>query len=293
MNETTITPDLTKPIKDLLFLDKPETTVRNILAMLGLYLSDFGGQIAPPLWTGTEILIRGEAYDLDCTCDPKDPKIFRVDQALHSNRCALAIWERIQAHPCLTRIERDGEDLYYTFQWPRDLEPFREPICIAFKEQNQNIQWWDGFKRSWALITRDMGPMPPSLREQTEAVEPIPNDDGDVDFAADIDFGSPDTPTLPPQADIPNIPLNAPAPPKVKRGPGRPPKEKLPPPPTPSSRLDTRLTLVNITCLLNNALADLAREPNQIEVWTEFSAALKEARELAEAVKTLMAQPGA
>ena len=210
-----------------------------------------------------------------------------------SNRCALAIWERIQAHPCLTRIERDGEDLYYTFQWPRDLEPFREPICIAFKEQNQNIQWWDGFKRSWALITRDMGPMPPSLREQTEAVEPVPNDDGDVDFAADIDFGSPDTPTLPPQADIPNIPLNAPAPPKVKRGPGRPPKEKLPPPPTPSSRLDTRLTLVNITCLLNNALADLAREPNQIEVWTEFSAALKEARELAEAVKTLMAQPGA
>ena len=191
--------DLQAAIKGLLLLNKGEETTHHVLAMLGLFPSDFGSRTlsGPPVWDADEILIQAEAFDLICTCDPKATKVVMIEgQGRHSSHCALSLWDKLQRHPNLVSLESDGDDVNYVFDWPRDLTPNEAVICAVFKEQNVNIGWWPGFMKSWKRITDHM-PEPRLTFWETQAqaaeaeLEAIPGEEN-VPDAGTVDFGDDD-----------------------------------------------------------------------------------------------------
>jgi len=221
--------DLTASIGGLLLLGKPgnatQNVTRNVLAILGLFTSDFGSKKHVRLvWDNDEINVQAEPVGTDCDCSPKDPKILYARGEWHSPRCSRAMAYKLMTHRDLVYYDQDDDAVTYTFQWPRVIEHDRAVIATAFTELSNDLLW-SSFMDSWKRLTDQMAEPRLSLSAC-----------GALEDGPELPF---DEPSLPPQEvdpegmdfddmDFVPEPLNrdeheydAPEP-EVKRGRGRP-----------------------------------------------------------------------
>lgn len=199
-------------IKKLLLIEKGPTPTGNTLAMFGLYPIDFHGNL-DAIVGSDGITIRSDTFSDTCTCyqsGKNDPKLERLaDGTMHTVRCDLAMAQKIMHHPCLTYVDRvEGEGTYWSFDWPRDIEPNKNVIQSVFPELESETLW-ASFKHRWEEITADMGPQPQSLYEASQ--------EGDFDGDIPFDTTEPmeETVSGPEQLPIPEEPA---IPPKRRRG---------------------------------------------------------------------------
>ena len=187
-------------LRGFLLLHKEADANHNLLAILGMFPSDF--PTAPSLlWDNDGITVQTRMFNATCTCSSHslDPKINKVeiDGGWHASTCHLAMVQKLLVHSCLIAVEDDGEDMTWTFQWPRDLEPNRYVIGTRFPDAAEDTLW-PAFKKSWSNITDMMPEMEFSLAEKAGAI-PVAEeewkplvDDFDLDFTSPIAEPEPD-----------------------------------------------------------------------------------------------------
>ena len=314
---------LYKQLKQVLLLGKEEEnspkSQKNVLAMLGLNPKSFPDPIRLS-WDAEDILVQTVDFG-PCSCATSAGlKTALVNGERHAKTCPLAHRQIVLDSPWLTDVEHDDDTITWLFQWPRDIEESRLTLAEVFPELVEDERWAD-FLVTWKGFVVLMD----GQREAYSAgMQADLDQEAALDAAADAvalpepggyDDGLEDPPpqgeaepdhheiTVVHGAGNPAVEAAAQAyldaePPKPKRGPGRPRKERPAPDPITApgltgNVLDVQLTLANVTLLVNNALNDLTLEPNKVESWTQFSGAIKAARTLSDAVETLMQQPGA
>ena len=198
-------PKILAHLKGFLLLQKEHDVTHNALAIMGLFATDFPSE--PSLiWDQAGITVQTTPFLNECTCKefPKDPKVYKLADALHANRCAWAMAHKMLMHPCLLDVEDDGETMTWNFQWPRAIEEFRAVIGTRFQDATNN-DLWPAFRKSWQAIT-DLMPEPEfSLAEKTGTVpvteeEWIPESEVPADDTFDMDFDAqtndPEPPTF-------------------------------------------------------------------------------------------------
>lgn len=296
-----------KSLKQVLLLTKEDEnspkSQKNVLAMLGLTPQAFPDPIHLS-WDAEDILVQTVEYGT-CTCATTPGlKTALVGTELHARTCPLAQRQTVLDNPWLTDVERDDDTITWMFQWPRDIEESRLELGATFSELVEDDRWsdflttWKGFvvlmdeqRESYASKMQADLDQESAMDAEADAVvlpsEPSAYDDG---LEETLEPGMVFEPE--PAPEIQEVEPPKPA----KRPVGRPRKER--PASAPSvvvvgNVLDIDLTVANVTLLTNNALNDLTLEPNKVESWTQFSGALKAARTLADAVETLLSQPGA
>ena len=191
---------LNDQIRDILRLDDPVHSTRNILAILGLQGMDFGSPVRT-IWDAEEITVEAKPIPPVCTCTslPKDPKVRRVAGEFHASRCNLAMWDALGRHPWLVDLDGDDDQNLYTFQWPRDISRVRATLAVAFPHLEVDAAW-EIFQTDWGKVTRQMPEPRPSLAEHLEP-EPTPEpEESSTDFS-DLDFDAPPVPPLSPFAE--------------------------------------------------------------------------------------------
>jgi hypothetical protein len=301
---------LYKSLKQVLLLTKEDEnstkSQKHVLAMLGLTPKAFPNPIHLS-WDAEDILVQTVDFPNTCTCaTTAGLKTALVNDERHSKTCALAQRQVILGNPWLTDVERDDDTITWLFQWPRDIEGSRLDLGVVFPELVEDDRWAE-FLATWKGFTNLMDAQRESYSSRMQA-------DLDQEAAMDAEAESVVLPSDPDGYDdgLEDPPMVEPAPspdadpvqddqpvepPKpAKRPVGRPRKERPTPPPSVAvvgNVLDIDLTVANVTLLTNNALNDLTLGPNKVESWTQFSGALKAARTLADAVETLLSQPGA
>ena len=304
-----------KQLKQVLLLTKEDEnspkSQKNVLAMLGLTPQAFPDPIHLS-WDAEDILVQTVEYGT-CTCATTPGlKTALVGTERHARTCPLAQRQTVLDNPWLTDVERDDDTITWMFQWPRDIEESRRELGATFSELVEDDRWSD-FLTTWKGFVVLMD-------EQRESYASKMQADMDQESAMDAEADAVVLPSEPSAYDdgLEDPPMCEPAPPvdwtpeiervaeetietveppkPAKRPVGRPRKERPAPPLSVAvvgNVLDIDLTVANVTLLTNNALNDLTLEPNKVESWTQFSGALKAARTLADAVETLLSQPGA
>ena len=221
-------------INKLLLLKGGKEEASNVLAMLGLYTIDFSGNNVRVVKDAKEIAIQAKSFSPTCTCyeSGNAPKLTRIaDGTMHAMRCDLTMSYKLVNHPCLIDVDGDGKDTFWTFTWPRDIEPYKNVIQSVFPELESETLW-NNFKHRWEEIVSDMGPQPKSLNDR---INPELNDfDGDIPFdtAMEGPMAEPETQPIPEEPAIP-----------PKRGRGRP---RLEAGPRPHSAGEARAVLVRL-----------------------------------------------
>lgn len=205
----TIQPNVAEAIKEklrrLLIISKPgDLTLRNVLAMLGLHSIAFpDGKKTQIMWDEAEITVLSHSYGTKCNCDPKDPKVAKVGEAWHGNRCDLAMSWKMLHHPNLINVDEDedSDTTTWTFQWPRELEQDRTTIQVVFPELT-NDTFWGNFKKAWAGVVGLMPEPQKSLAERAESA-PIQVQEPaavvqEADGYDDMDLGTAQAPEVEP-----------------------------------------------------------------------------------------------
>lgn len=197
MNPETAT-KVTKDIGALLLLGKPENRIGNLLAILGLFPTDFSMAYGQLLVSYDEngVLIEADEFVGLCTCseDPKSPRLHLVpnDPERHSSRCDAYRAYTIGVHPNLVDlepIERDGRKrTVFNFAWPRVLETRNQNVLVTHFGELQAEKLWENFKRSWTKIMELLPPAPKSYAERL-SVEEVPSPEAPTMDFGDMDFG--------------------------------------------------------------------------------------------------------
>jgi len=154
-------------LRGFLLLTKAENVTPNVLAMLGLFPSDFPDKHVQLLWDEDSITVQSRAISALCDCQehPKDPKVQTDGQTYHASTCAIAMRQKLLNHPCLMDLDGDEAEATWTFCWPRDLADYRAVIQTRFGEL-QGEALWKNFQKTWGSIVGGMPDPGPSLGER-------------------------------------------------------------------------------------------------------------------------------
>ena len=240
---------ITASIRGLLLLHKEHDVPHNVLAMVGLFTVDFPSTPAL-IWDHEGFVAQTKKFRGVCTCaeHPKDERteVVQGDKERHGHRCHLAQAQVLFLHPQLTEVTDDEDTMEWTFQWPRDIQPYRTTIGTRFPVA-QDDDLWPNFRASWLKIAEQMPEAEFSLAEKT-GLTPIQGEDWTPveEDAKGFDLNFDELPAVEHNKDIPTLSkdqqtsmteeqaenimplavaeLQAPAPPEEtsKRGPGRP-----------------------------------------------------------------------
>lgn len=132
-------------IKGLLLLTKSENVTKNVLGILGLNAANFPGGEVQIMWDDAEITVQS-----------------KTTIAEHDAYAALV------AHKCLVDMDSDDDGIVWTFQWPRNIQPYHGAIVACFPELGQEV-FWGNFKKAWYKITGQMPEPREPLSERTES----------------------------------------------------------------------------------------------------------------------------
>lgn len=178
--------EVVRRLNGILLLNKPENRTSNLMAVFGLFPTDFAIQ-DPALvsYDATGILVEADAFKGLCTCadDPKSPRVYRIagDPERHNGRCDAYKAYAIAMNPWLVdveHIEKDGRPRsVFSFQWPRELTSHERDVLVTRFTELQADSLWGGFLKGWNEIMALLPEPVASYASKLEAEEDGPAPD--------------------------------------------------------------------------------------------------------------------
>jgi hypothetical protein len=159
-------------VRGFLLLKNPADAAHNLLSILGLYTIDFPDRESVEVsYDENGINILTKPFGAKCTCaNEKEELKLRLEHTGHGIRhttsCDLARREKVSYHELVREIDAtDPVVSVYDFDWPRDIEPYRNSIVTRFPEQ-ANDGLWKAFSKTWADIV-DLLPALPEAEDDS------------------------------------------------------------------------------------------------------------------------------
>lgn len=200
--------EIIKKIGDLLLLRNEETRQRNLLAIFGLFHTDFSKPILVS-YDENGVLVVCPQFGGVCTCqqDPKFPKTHRIpnDPELHSSRCDVYRSYALAMHECLRDVtyakDQKGQDtICFDFFWPRTLTTKMRNVLVTAFPEIQADSLWANFTKGWERIMKFLPEPPAPWNERMGGTEseapaekaPVPTTPNmAMDFDLDLDVATP------------------------------------------------------------------------------------------------------